>query len=137
MPAGEWKEYAINNLDRDAAVEKLIQNPRHIKLAQACQWLERNTAHVSKIRTKLGLEALGAKITAADEAVKDAKQVVALALILRLVLGCNANSSTLDTADARGLVVAQLKGQIVFLPVDKASSAMLEKFIAEGTASAA
>ena len=136
MPAGQWKEYAINNLDRDAAVEKLIQNPRHIKLAQACQWLERNTAHVSKIRKKLGLEALGAEITAADEAVKDAKQVVALALILRLVLGCNANSSTLDTADARGQAVAQLKGQIAFLPVDKASSAMLEKFIAEGTAAA-
>ena len=68
-------------------------------------------------------------------AIKDAKQVVALALILRLVLGC-ANSSPLDTADARGQAVAQLKGQIAQLPVDDASSALLEKFIAEGTAGA-
>ena len=135
MPAGEWKEYAINNLDKGAAIEKLIENPRHIKMAQACQWLERNAAHVSKIRKKLGLKALGEEITATDVAVKDAKQVVALALILRLVLGCNANSGPLD-ADARGQVVAQLKGQIAQLPVDDASNAMLEKYFAEGTASA-
>ena len=63
----------------------------------------------------------------------NAKQVVALALILRLVLG-RSNSSPLDTADARGQAVAQLKGQITQLPVEDASNAMLEKYIAEGTA---
>ena len=52
MPAGEWTAYAIHKLDKDAAREKLIQNPRHIKLAQACQWLERNAAQVSKLRKK-------------------------------------------------------------------------------------
>jgi hypothetical protein len=135
MPAGEWKEYAIKNLDKDAATEKLVHNPRHIKMAQACEWLERNAARVSNIRKKLGLKALGEDITATDVAVKDAKQVVALALILRLVLGCNANSGPLD-ADARGQVVAQLKGQIAQLPVDDASNAMLEKYLAEGTATA-
>ena len=135
MPAGDWTEYAINNLDKDAAREKLIQNPRHIKLAQACQWLERNAAHVSKIRKQFGLEGLGAEeeIAAADVAVKDAKQVAVVCLILRLVLGC-ASSSPLDTADARGQAVAQLKGQIAHLPVEDASNAMLEKYIAEGTA---
>ena len=40
----------------------------------------------------------------------------------------------LDTADARGQAVAQLKGQITQLPVEDASNAMLEKYIAEGTA---
>ena len=52
MPAGEWKEYAVNKLDKDAAIEKLIQNPRRLKMPQACQWLERNAAHVSKTRKK-------------------------------------------------------------------------------------
>ena len=96
--------------------------------------LSKLAAHVSKIRKKLGLEALGEEIAAADVAVKDAKQVVAVCLILRLVL-C-VNSSPLNTADARGQAVAQLKGQIAQLPVDDASSALLEKFIAEGTAGA-
>ena len=133
MPAGEWTKYAISDTDKDAALEKLIQNPRHIKLAQACQWLERNAANVSKIRNKFGLEPLGEEIAAAA-AVKDAKQVVALCLILRLVLGSSSDSSPLDTADARGQAVAQLKGQIAQLPVDDASNAMLEKYIAEGIA---
>ena len=92
MPAGAWTEYAVSKLDKDAAFEKLAQNPSHVKLAQACQWLERNAAHVSKIRKQFGLEGLGEEIAAADVAVKDAKQVVAVCLILRLVLGC-ANSS--------------------------------------------
>ena len=92
MPAGAWQEYAVRILDKDAALEKLVQNPRHVKLAQACQWLERNAANVSKIRKKLRLEAPAQEIAAAGVAIKDAKQVVALALILRLVLGC-ANSS--------------------------------------------
>ena len=135
MPAGAWKEYAVSKLDKDAALEKLVQNPRHVKLAQACQWLERNAAHASKIRKQIGLEGLGEEeeIAAADVAVKDAKQVVVVCLILRLVLGC-ANSSPLDTADARGQAVAQLKGQIAELPVDDASNELLETFIAEGTA---
>ena len=133
MPAGKWTEYAIHKLDKDAEREQLIQNPRHIKLAQACQWLERNAAHVSKIRKQLGLEAPAQEIAAADVAVKDAKQVVAVCLILGLVLGC-AKSRPLDTADARGQAVAQLKGQITQLPVEDASNAMLEKYIAEGTA---
>ena len=135
MPAGKWTEYAVHNLDKDAAREKLIQHPRHVKLAQACQWLERNAAQVSKIRNKFGPKGLGEEevIAAADVAVKDAKQVVAVCLILRLVLGC-ANSSPLDTADARGQAVAQLKGQIKQLPVEGASNAMLDKYIAEGTA---
>ena len=100
MPAGEWTEYAINNLDKDAAREKLIQNPRHVKLAQACQWLERNAAQVSKIRTQFDLQGLGEEevVAAADVAVKDAKQVVAVCLILGLVLGC-AKPRPLDTAD--------------------------------------
>ena len=133
MPAGAWKEYAVSKLDKDVALEKLVQNPRHVKLAQACQWLERNAANVSKIRKKLRLEAPAQEIAAAGVAIKDAKQVVALALILRLVLGCS-TSSPLDTADARGKAVAQLKGQIAELPVDDASNELLEKFIAEGTA---
>ena len=133
MPAGAWKEYAVSKLDKDAAFEKLAQNPRHVKLAQACQWLERNAANVSKIRKKFRLEAPAQEIAAAGVAIKDAKQVVALALILRLVLGCS-TSSPLDTADARGQAVAQLKGQIAELPVDDASNELLEKFIAEGTA---
>ena len=133
MPAGKWTEYAIHNLDKDAAREKLIQNPRHIKLAQACQWLERNAAHVSKIRKEFGLKEEEEEIAAADVAVKDAKQVVAVCLILGLVLGC-AKSKPLDTADARGQAVAQLKGEITQLPVEDASNAMLEKCIAEGTA---
>ena len=133
MPAGAWKEYAVSKLDKDVALEKLVQNPRHVKLAQACQWLERNAANVSKIRKKLRLEAPAQEIAAAGVAIKDAKQVVALALILRLVLGCSP-SSPLDTADARGKAVAQLKGQIAELPVDDASNELLEKFIAEGTA---
>ena len=78
---------------------------------------------------------MGEETAATAVAVKDAKQVVALAFFLRLVLGCNANSGPLD-ADARGQVVAQLKGQIAQLPVDDASNAMLEKYFAEGTASA-
>ena len=133
MPAGAWKEYAVSKLDKDAALEKLAQNPRHVKLAQACQWLERNAANVSKIHKKLRLEAPAREIAAAGVAIKDAKQVVALALILRLVLGCS-TSSPLDTADARGQAVAQLKGQIAELPVDDASNELLETFIAEGTA---
>lgn len=133
MPAGAWKEYAVSKLDKDAAFEKLAQNPRHVKLAQACQWLERNAANVSKIRKKLRLEAPAQEIAAAGVAIKDAKQVVALALILRLVLG-RSNSSPLDTADARGQAVAQLKGQIAELPVDDASNELLETFIAKGTA---
>ena len=133
MPAGQWQESAIHNLDKDAAREKLIQNPRHIKLAQACQWLERNAAHAIKIRNKFGLQDEEKDIAAADVAVKDAKQVVAVCLILGLVLGC-AKSKPLDTADARGQAVAQLKGQITQLPVKDASNAVLEKYIAEGTA---
>ena len=130
MPAGAWKEYAVSKLDKDAAFEKLAQNPRHVKLAQACQWLERNAANVSKIRKKLRLEAPAQEIAAAGVAIKDAKQVVALALILRLVLG-RSNSSPLDTADARGQAIAQPKGQTAQLPVDDASNAVLEKFIAD------
>ena len=133
MPAGKWTEYAIHKLDKDAVREKLIQNPHHIKLAQACQWLERNAAHASKIRNEFGLQEEEEEIAAADVAVKDAKQVVAVCLILGLVLGC-AKSKPLDTADARGQAVAQLKGQITQLPVEDASNAMLEKYIAEGTA---
>ena len=134
MPAGKWTEYAIHNLDKDAAREKLIQNPRHIKLAQACQWLERNAAHVSNIRNQFGLKGLGEEeeIAAADVAVKDAKQVVAVCLILGLVLGCS-KYKPLDTADARGQAVAQLKGQTTQLPVEDASNAMLEMYIADGT----
>ena len=86
----------------------------------------------ARFANKFDLKALGEEIAAADVAVKDAKQVVAVCLILRLVL-C-VNSSPLNTADARGQAVAQLKGQIAQLPVDDASSAMLEKYIAEGTA---
>ena len=130
MPAGDWKEYAVSNLDKDAALKKLVQNPHHVKLAQACQWLERNAANVSKIRKKLRLEEPAQEIAAAGVAIKDAKQVVALALILRLVLGCS-NSGPLDTAGARGQAVAQLKGQIKELPVDDASNELLEKFIAD------
>ena len=133
MPAGKWTAYAIHNLDKDAAREKLIHNPRHIKLAQACQWLERNAAHTSKIRKEFGLQEEEEEIAAADVAVKDAKQVVAVCLILGLVLGCS-KSKPLDTADARGQAVAQLKGQITQLPVEDASNAMLEKYITEGTA---
>ena len=33
MPAGAWTEYAVSKLDKDAAFEKLAQNPRHVKLA--------------------------------------------------------------------------------------------------------
>ena len=58
---------------------------------------------------------------------------MAVCLILGLVLGC-AKSKPLGTADARGQAVAQLKGQITQLPVEDASNAMLEKYIAEGTA---
>ena len=133
MPAGECTVYAINNLDKDAAREKLIQNPRHVKLAQACQWLERNAAHASKIRKEFGLQEEEEEIAAADVAVKDAKHVVAVCLVLGLALGCS-KSKPLDTADARGQAVAQLKGQITQLPVEDASNAMLEKYIAEGTA---
>ena len=97
------------------------------------QALERNAANVSKIRKKLRLEAPAQEIAAAGVAIKDAKQVVALALILRLVLG-RSNSGPLDTADARGQAVAQLKGQIAELPVDDASNELLETFIAKGTA---
>ena len=124
MPAGEWTEYAMHNLGKDAARETLNQTPHHIKLAQACQWLERNAAHVSKHRKQFSLKEEEHEIAAADVAVKDAKQVVAVCLILRLVLGC-ANSSPLDTADARGQAAAQLKGPITQLPDEDASNAML------------
>ena len=70
MPAGKWTEYASHNLVTDEAREKLLQTPRHIKLAQACQWLERNAAHASKIRTEFGLtEEDEDEIAAADVAV--------------------------------------------------------------------
>ena len=110
MPAGEWTAYAINNLDKDAAREKLIQNPRHVKLAQACQWLERNAAQVSKIRKH---RPAGIGRGGGDRSCRCGRQRCEAGRGSVPDLGAGPGLRQVQApADARGQAVAQLKGQI-------------------------
>jgi hypothetical protein len=140
LPTGDWKKYAIAEFDKELVVKSVVQNQHHLKLAQLAEWLTANISAMQAADAKVGgdiLRTFPNAISTASAAVTDAKTVVGLALVFRLVIPeCQAASQAqqLQSMEQRASAATEVKAALTkcSIDLDPKVSAMLADFVTAG-----
>jgi hypothetical protein len=134
------EKYAIAEFDKELVVNNVVQNQHHLKLAQLAEWLTANISAMQAADAKVGgdiLRTFPNAISTASAAVTDAKTVVGLALVFRLVIPeCQAASQAqqLQSMEQRASAATEVKAALTkcSIDLDPKVSAMLADFVTAG-----
>ena len=109
-PAGDWKGKAIDDFDEPYVTSKLLTNPKHVLLAQSCEWMEHNKKRVQEAVPQLRLgEASDLDATVwkkVEEQINNMKVVIGAAVVYHITVKRKADFA--DKAD-RVKAVAELR----------------------------